>query len=161
MKIDGSGINGGSLNTGDGTVILAQRPDGEGKVQAFSRVSLVSGRPTVILSDENQVNPDNIYWGYRGGTLDINGNDLTFHKLNAFDDGAIITSNGGLARLTLSLNEKTATIYHGNFKNDLSVTNNATNNSGDFIVDGGININDNFEQNGGKLFFRGILFLMR
>lgn len=155
LKIDGSGINGGSLNTGDGTVILAQRPDGEGKVQAFSRVSLVSGRPTVILSDENQVNPDNIYWGYRGGTLDINGNDLTFHKLNAFDDGAIITSNGGLARLTLSLNEKTATIYHGNFKNDLSVTNNATNNSGDFIVDGGININDNFEQNGGKLFFQG------
>lgn len=32
------------------------------------------------------------------------------------------------------------------------MTNNTTNNSGDFIVDGGININDNFEQNGGKLF---------
>lgn len=31
LKIDGSGINGGSLNTGDGAVILAQRPDGEGK----------------------------------------------------------------------------------------------------------------------------------
>lgn len=37
------------------------------------------------------------------------------------------------------------------------MVNNATDTSGDFIVDGGININDNFEQNGGKLFFRGIL----
>ncbi|HAM3596342.1 TPA: autotransporter outer membrane beta-barrel domain-containing protein [Escherichia coli] len=155
LKIDGSGINDGSLSTGDGTVILAQRPDHDGNVQAFSSVSIVSGRPTVILSDANQVDPDNIYWGYRGGTLDVNGNDLTFQKLNAFDDGAIITSNGGLARLTLLLNEKTATIYHGNFKNDLSVINNATNNSGDFIVDGGVNINDDFEQNGGKLFFQG------
>ncbi|EOC6713893.1 S6 family peptidase, partial [Escherichia coli] len=40
-----------------------------------------------------QVNPDNISWGYRGGVLDVNGNDLTFHKLNAADYGAVLTNN--------------------------------------------------------------------
>ncbi|HDD9935693.1 TPA: autotransporter outer membrane beta-barrel domain-containing protein, partial [Escherichia coli] len=99
LNINSTGVNPGGLNVGDGTVILSQKPDDEGHVQAFSRVAIVSGRPTVVLSDAKQVNPDNISWGYRGGVLDINGNSLTFHKLNAFDDGATITSNGDKATL--------------------------------------------------------------
>ncbi|EKI4633629.1 autotransporter outer membrane beta-barrel domain-containing protein, partial [Escherichia coli] len=51
------------------------------------------GRPTVVLSDAQQVNPDNISWGYRGGRLDLNGNNLTFTRLQAADYGAIITNN--------------------------------------------------------------------
>ncbi|MCV5863716.1 hypothetical protein OFN36_32460, partial [Escherichia coli] len=71
-------------------------------------------------SDAKQVNPDNISWGYRGGVLDINGNSLTFHKLNAFDDGATITSNGDKATLNLSLSSGD-NIYHGNIKNNIDV----------------------------------------
>ena len=37
---------------GDGTVILAQRADDNGLSQAFSSVSIVSGRPTLVLNDD-------------------------------------------------------------------------------------------------------------
>lgn len=50
----------GGLNAGDGTVILNQRKDTKGNVQAFNSVNISSGRPTVILSDDKQVNPDRI-----------------------------------------------------------------------------------------------------
>ncbi|EHY18378.1 serine protease sepA autotransporter domain protein [Escherichia coli DEC15E] len=46
-----------------------------------------------MLSDSQQVNPDNISWGYRGGRLELNGNNLTFTRLQAADYGAIITNN--------------------------------------------------------------------
>ncbi|XIY74960.1 S6 family peptidase [Escherichia coli] len=39
-----SGENPGTLNTGDGTVILAQKADAAGRVRAFSEVRIVSGR---------------------------------------------------------------------------------------------------------------------
>ncbi|CTZ26684.1 protease IgA1 [Escherichia coli] len=86
-------MNAGGLKVGDGSVILSQQADADGKVQAFSSVNIASGRPTVVLSDAQQVNPDNISWGYRGGRLDLNGNNLTFTRLQAADYGAIITNN--------------------------------------------------------------------
>ncbi|MCV5410154.1 hypothetical protein OFN21_30240, partial [Escherichia coli] len=36
LKVNGTGINSGGLNVGEGTVILAQRPDSNGNVQAFN-----------------------------------------------------------------------------------------------------------------------------
>ncbi|EIQ4656393.1 TPA: autotransporter outer membrane beta-barrel domain-containing protein [Escherichia coli] len=93
LMVNGTGMNAGGLKVGDGTVILNQQTDADGKVQAFSAVNIASGRPTVVLSDARQVNPDNISWGYRGGRLDLNGNNLTFTRLQAADYGAIITNN--------------------------------------------------------------------
>ncbi|EFM2022797.1 autotransporter outer membrane beta-barrel domain-containing protein, partial [Escherichia coli] len=154
LNINSTGVNPGGLNVGDGTVILSQKPDDEGHVQAFSRVAIVSGRPTVVLSDAKQVNPDNISWGYRGGVLDINGNSLTFHKLNAFDDGATITSNGDKATLNLSLSSGD-NIYHGNIKNNIDVQSTVEKESDAFIIDGGIDINGSFSQYGGSLYFQG------
>lgn len=60
LKISDTGINQGSLSVGDGTVILAQRPDSDGQFQAFQTASIVSGRPTLVFSDSHQMNPDNI-----------------------------------------------------------------------------------------------------
>ncbi|HAL3321801.1 TPA: autotransporter outer membrane beta-barrel domain-containing protein [Escherichia coli] len=88
LVVQGTGVNEGGLKVGNGTVILNQQADSAGHVQAFSSVNIASGRPTVVLADNRQVNPDNISWGYRGGVLDVNGNDLTFHTLNAADFGA-------------------------------------------------------------------------
>ncbi|HDO5801215.1 TPA: autotransporter outer membrane beta-barrel domain-containing protein [Salmonella enterica subsp. enterica serovar Typhimurium] len=93
LKVNGTGINEGGLKVGDGTVVLSQRPDENNSVQAFSSVDIASGRPTVVLSDNRQVNPDTISWGFRGGVLDINGNDIDFHKIiKAADNGAVITN---------------------------------------------------------------------
>ncbi|HCM2052598.1 TPA: autotransporter outer membrane beta-barrel domain-containing protein, partial [Salmonella enterica subsp. salamae serovar 56:z10:e,n,x] len=112
LKVNGIGINPGGLKVGDGTVILAQRPDEDGKVQAFSSLNIASGRPTVILTDSRQVNPDNISWGFRGGQLDINGNNLTFHKINAADNGAnIINTSDTFATVSIKpLTDMTVTI---------------------------------------------------
>lgn len=99
LKVNGSGINEGGLKAGDGTIILSQHPDSNGQVQAFSSVSIVSGRPTVVLSDNRQVNPDNISWGARGGVLDVNGNDIVFHRINAADNGAVITNTSNTPSL--------------------------------------------------------------
>ncbi|WGE31079.1 S6 family peptidase, partial (plasmid) [Edwardsiella tarda] len=92
LLVNGSGVNKGGLKVGDGVVVLNQQADSTGKVQAFNHVNIASGRPTLVLSNSQQVNPDNISWGFRGGVLDTHGNNITFHRLNAADYGAIITN---------------------------------------------------------------------
>ena len=107
LTVSGTGVNPGGLKTGDGTVVLAQQPDAAGNVQAFSSVNLASGRPTVVLTDSKQINPDNISWGYRGGILDLNGNDIIFTRLRVSDYGAVI-ANKATNKSHLSLNLSTA-----------------------------------------------------
>ncbi|CAD5747085.1 autotransporter outer membrane beta-barrel domain-containing protein [Escherichia coli] len=104
LTVNGTGVNEGGLKVGDGTVILSQKADADGKVQAFSSVNIASGRPTVVLADNKQIDPDNISWGYRGGRLDLNGNNITFTRLQAADYGAIIINNSEKkSTLTLDL----------------------------------------------------------
>lgn len=93
LHVNAEGANPGSLNVGDGTVILDQQADATGNKQAFSSVTLVSGRPTVVLNDEKQVATDQIYFGYRGGRLDLNGNALSFRKINHTDNGATLVNH--------------------------------------------------------------------
>lgn len=93
LTVQGTGINEGGLKVGDGKVVLNQQADNKGQVQAFSSVNIASGRPTVVLTDDRQVDPDTVSWGYRGGALDVNGNSLTFHQLKAADYGAVLANN--------------------------------------------------------------------
>ena len=92
LEIKGTGENQGELKVGDGVVILNQQPS-SGKVQAFSQVGIVSGRSTVVLNSANQINPNKIYFGFRGGRLDINGNNLTFEHIRNVDDGARVVNH--------------------------------------------------------------------
>ncbi|HBE4204106.1 TPA: hypothetical protein KL738_004557, partial [Escherichia coli] len=111
LIVQGSGINEGGLKVGDGKVVLNQQADKNGQVQAFSSVNIASGRPTVVLTDERQVDPDSISWGYRGGMLDVNGNNLTFHQLNAADYGAVLGNNTDeLATITLDYSLKASEV---------------------------------------------------
>ena len=92
LYIDGQGKNLGDISVGDGTVVLDQKSF-NGQQQAFNQVGITSGRGTVILANNKQVNPDNIYFGFRGGRLDVNGSSLTFHRIQNADDGAKIINN--------------------------------------------------------------------
>ncbi len=106
MEVNGTGVNQGELKVGDGTVILNQQADADKKVQAFSQVGIVSGRGTLVLNSSNQINPDNLYFGFRGGRLDANGNDLTFEHIRNVDEGArIVNHNTGHAS-TITLTGK-------------------------------------------------------
>ncbi|WP_262348995.1 S6 family peptidase [Enterobacter asburiae] len=103
LWVNAVGDNPGSLNVGDGTVVLDQQADDAGHKQAFSSVTLVSGRPTVVLSDAGQLSTDNIFFGYRGGTLDLNGNNLGFREINHTDSGAALVNRNSTVASTVML----------------------------------------------------------
>lgn len=92
LIVEGKGDNKGSLKVGDGTVVLNQQTNGL-KEHAFASVGIVSGRSTVVLNDNNQVDPNSIYFGFRGGRLDLNGNSLTFDHIRNIDDGARLVNH--------------------------------------------------------------------
>ncbi|EDJ91788.1 immunoglobin A1 protease [Haemophilus influenzae R3021] len=91
LIVNGKGDNKGSLKVGDGTVVLKQQTT-KGQ-HAFASVGIVSGRSTVVLNDDKQVDPNSIYFGFRGGRLDANGNNLTFEHIRNIDDGARIVNH--------------------------------------------------------------------
>ncbi|HHF6592235.1 TPA: S6 family peptidase [Haemophilus influenzae] len=91
LIVNGNGDNKGSLKVGDGTVVLKQQTT-KGQ-HAFASVGIVSGRSTVVLNDDKQVDPNSIYFGFRGGRLDLNGNSLTFDHIRNIDDGARVVNH--------------------------------------------------------------------
>ncbi|WP_193764358.1 S6 family peptidase [Hafnia alvei] len=115
LYVNATGINGGGLRVGDGTVVLAQQPDKDGKRSAFSTVTLVSGRPTVKLGDEDQISGENIQFGSRGGILDLNGYDMSFSTINHNDSGARIINGNADTLSTITLNNKNAQAFIGHF----------------------------------------------
>ncbi|EMR8270700.1 autotransporter domain-containing protein [Neisseria gonorrhoeae] len=106
LEINGTGVNQGQLKVGDGTVILNQKADSNQKVQAFSQVGIVSGRGTLVLNSPDQINPNNLYFGFRGGRLDANGNDLTFEHIRNVDEGARIVNHNTDHASTITLTGK-------------------------------------------------------
>lgn len=102
LIVNGNGDNKGSLKVGDGTVVLNQQTIGSGQ-HAFASVGIVSGRSTVVLNDDKQVAPNSIYFGFRGGRLDLNGNSLTFDHIRNIDDGARIVNHNTSKTSTVTI----------------------------------------------------------
>ncbi|MCE9915456.1 S6 family peptidase [Obesumbacterium proteus] len=115
LYVNATGVNGGGLRVGDGTVVLAQQPDKDGKRSAFSTVTLVSGRPTVKLGATDQISGENIQFGSRGGILDLNGYDMSFSTINHNDSGARIINGNADTLSTIKLNNKNAQAFIGHF----------------------------------------------
>ncbi|EJU61515.1 igA1 protease [Neisseria meningitidis NM2781] len=60
----------------------------------------------MVLNSSNQINPDNLYFGFRGGRLDANGNDLTFEHIRNVDEGARIVNHNTSHASTITLTGK-------------------------------------------------------
>lgn len=60
----------------------------------------------MVLNSSNQINPDNLYFGFRGGRLDANGNDLTFEHIRNVDEGARIVNHNTGHTSTITLTGK-------------------------------------------------------
>lgn len=103
LLVQGTGENKGRIKVGDGTVILDQQADARGKTRAFSVLGIVSGRPTVVLKNAQQVDPEQIYFGFRGGRLDLNGNSLSFTHIRNVDEGAQIVNHNTSKESTVTL----------------------------------------------------------
>ncbi|WP_308033902.1 adhesion and penetration autotransporter App [Neisseria bergeri] len=178
LLVQAKGENQGSISVGDGKVILDQQADENNKKQAFSEIGLVSGRGTVQLNADNQFNPDKLYFGFRGGRLDLNGHSLSFHRIQNTDEGAMIVNHnqGKESTVTItgnkdinttnnnnSLDNKKEIAYNGWFgEKDSTKTNGRLNLNYQpaeadrtLLLSGGTNLNGNITQTNGKLFFSG------
>lgn len=96
LIVSGNGSNRGDISIGDGTVYLSQNNG-----VAFNNVVLASGRGKAVLKDDKQANE--YRFDYRGGTLDLNGNNLTFDLIKHADDGATIINGNKNKPSTLNL----------------------------------------------------------
>lgn len=171
LLVQGTGKNEGGLNIGDGIVYLDQKADSRGQKQAFTHIDIVSGRGTVVLGDSEQVEPNKIKFMFRGGKLDVNGNDLKFNKIVTYDDGGqIVNKDTTTSNITMSVvgKDRYTTIFKGHFgekdienrdKINLTFENSSVNDSGQkFVgVTGGINIDGdiNYSANNLTLVFQG------
>ena len=176
LLVNGKGKNLGSLSVGNGLVVLDQQADDVGQKQAFKEVGIVSGRATVKLNSENQVDPNNIYFGFRGGRLDLNGHSLTFERIQNIDEGAMlvnrnetqaanitITGNATVNSDAKQLTNKKYIAFNGWFGEQdkaktngrLNVNYQPVNAENHLLLSGGTNLNGNITQNGGTLVFSG------
>ena len=176
LHIQAKGKNLGSISVGDGKVILDQQADENNQKQAFKEVGIVSGRATVQLNSADQVDPNNIYFGFRGGRLDLNGNSLTFKRIQNTDEGAMLVNHNATQASEIiitgsdttnnqggDLTNKRDIAFNGWFgdKDDtkntgrLNVNFNPLNKDNHFLLSGGTNLKGNITQNGGNLIFSG------
>ena len=175
LLVNGKGENLGDISVGDGLVVLNQQADEQNKKQAFNQLGIVSGRPTVKLESADQVNPNNIYFGFRGGRLDLNGNTLTFNRIQNTDEGAQIVNHNkdkeanvtilGNAKIDneKDINQSKATAFNGWFgetnaalhNGRLNIDYQPTHADSVFLLSGGANLNGNITQENGTLVFSG------
>ncbi len=175
LLINGKGENLGDISVGDGVVVLNQQADEQGKKQAFNQLGIVSGRPTVKLESADQVTPNNIYFGFRGGRLDLNGHSLTFNRIQNTDEGAQIVNHNKDTAATVTLlgnaqinnenniNQSKATAFNGWFgetnaalhNGRLNIDYQPTHADSVFLLSGGTNLNGNVTQTNGTLVFSG------
>lgn len=153
LYVNAMGNNPGELNIGDGTVVLAQQDDGQGHHQAFSSITIVSGRPTVQLGGEDQISSDKINFGYRGGTLDLNGYDMTFGAINHSDSGARIINANSENSSTLTLANTKSETFIGQLgsaetQKGLNVVLDSAKSIDNYSLTGGAYLNDLTVENG-------------
>lgn len=176
LLVNGIGKNLGSISVGNGKVILDQQADEAGQKQAFKEVGIVSGRATVQLNSTDQVDPNNIYFGFRGGRLDLNGHSLTFKRIQNTDEGAMIVNHNTtqVANVTITgydtindnlkqLTNKRDIAFNGWFgetdenkhNGRLNLIYKPTTEDRTLLLSGGTNLKGDITQTKGKLFFSG------
>lgn len=106
LNINGQGINSGDISVGQGIVKLNQQADSQGQKQAFNQIGIVSGRATVQLGSADQIDLNKLYFGFRGGRLDLNGNHVTANHIQNVDSGAQIVNHNSQTPAQLFLTGK-------------------------------------------------------
>ena len=176
LLVNGKGKNLGDISVGNGTVILDQQADETGQKQAFNEVGITSGRAKVKLNSADQVDPNKIYFGFKGGRLDLNGNDLTFNRIQNVDEGAMLVNTNTNKESTITikgsntintqakdLTNKRDIAFNGwigskdvnNNNGRLNLHYSPVNPDNHFLLSGGTNLKGNITQDGGNLIFSG------
>ncbi|EBQ4647584.1 hypothetical protein BEI31_21820 [Salmonella enterica] len=142
----------GGIKVGEGLVRL------DSDTEAFSKVYITGGRGSVIIDNPAAWRSENIYFGYRGGRLDLNGNDAAFSLIKAEDGGAVITnSNSIYSNLTIRPENVEAYVYGGQIMGNVNIFNDISGMTGnkERVFNGGLNTTGELTQNDGVLSFQG------
>ena len=115
----------------------------------------VSGRGELRLESASNIDTNYVYFGARGGKLDMNGQDLKFERIYASDNGANILNSSATAA-TLTINNTQDYLYHGNIASSAGGINIESSTRANLIFDGNIdNAKGTMRFSNGSLTFQG------
>ncbi|VWL85753.1 S6 family peptidase [Oceanivirga miroungae] len=139
LKISGTGNNEGKLFLGDGKTILSQTGG-----YAASDIKLAQ-QAEVFLDKDGQIKENNIYFGLRGGIVDLNGHNLNFNDIYHIDKGATFKNTNENEKSKFTFNPTGNRVFLGSFKDNMDIDYISDSNwqlRGDTDIKGDININN-------------------
>ncbi|WP_156299571.1 S6 family peptidase [Streptobacillus canis] len=141
LKIEGSTQNEGDINIGGNGTLLLNNSGG----YAAKNIRVAQGA-IVKLMKENQLNENNIYFGLRGGSLDLNSQNISFNDIYHVDNGATITnSNNTKSTFTFNPVDNEERTYLGGFTDNLDIIYNPNNNDSKWHLRGNSDIKGNLD----------------
>ena len=115
LTLNGNSKNDVEVNIGEGSLIL-DNSNG----YAASHIRVAQGAK-VILNKENQLNDNKIYFGHRGGTLELKGQNLEFNDIYHLDKDAIIANNESTTKSKFTFTQGKDRVFLGKFSGNMDV----------------------------------------
>ncbi|NYV27914.1 hypothetical protein HP397_03650 [Streptobacillus felis] len=116
IYVNSIGNNEGEINIGEGTLVLSNTGG-----YAAKNIRVAKGA-TVKLMSSDQLNKNNIYFGLRGGKLDLNGNNLKFEDIYHIDrDAQIINNSNNKSNFEVNLKGNQNKVFLGSFNGNLNL----------------------------------------
>ena len=115
LTLNGNSKNDVEVNIGEGSLIL-DNSNG----YAASHIRVAQGAK-VVLNKENQLNDNKIYFGHRGGTLELKGHNLEFNDIYHLDKDAIISNTDSTNKSTFKFVQGNDRVFLGKFSGNMDV----------------------------------------
>ena len=115
LTLNGNTQNNVEVNIGEGSLIL-DNSNG----YAASHIRVAQGAK-VILNKDNQLNDNKIYFGHRGGTLELKGQNLEFNDIYHLDKDAVIANNEGSTKSKFTFTQGKDRVFLGKFSGNMDV----------------------------------------
>ena len=115
LTLNGNSKNDVEVNIGEGSLIL-DNSNG----YAASHIRVAQGAK-VVLNKENQLNDNKIYFGHRGGTLELKGQNLEFNDIYHLDKDAIIANKESTTKSKFTFTQGKDRVFLGKFSGNMDV----------------------------------------
>ncbi|WP_197034475.1 S6 family peptidase [Streptobacillus canis] len=149
LYVNSLGNNEGDINIGEGTLLLNNTGG-----YAAKNIRVAKGAIVKLMS-ENQLNANNIYFGLRGGKLDLNGNSLKFEDIYHIDrDAEIKNTSEKFSNFELNFKGDENRTYLGSFIGNINLKYKPSNNIA-WELRGKSDIKGKFDIEDGKVIFTG------
>ena len=115
LTLNGNSKNDVEVNIGEGSLIL-DNSNG----YAASHIRVAQGAK-VILNKDNQLNDNKIYFGHRGGILELKGQNLEFNDIYHLDKDAIIANKESTTKSKFTFTQGKDRVFLGKFSGNMDV----------------------------------------